>query len=73
MPIPRACPRAPWTSVFKSRALGHADVTFALTNGGQDAGLLPEPGHKHRHYRIHTVRDQDKAVDDTRGTYVFQE
>ena len=53
---------APWTSVFKIHALGHADVTFALTNGGHNAGVLSEPGHKHRHYRIHTVRDQDKAL-----------
>ncbi|TQE99293.1 MAG: alpha/beta fold hydrolase [Spiribacter salinus] len=53
---------APWTSVFKIHSLGHADVTFALTNGGHNAGVLSEPGHKHRHYRIHTVRDQDKAL-----------
>ena len=53
---------APWTSVFKIHALGHADVTFALTNGGHNAGVLSEPGHKRRHFRIHTVRDQDKAL-----------
>jgi polyhydroxyalkanoate synthase len=53
---------APWTSVFKIHALGHADVTFALTNGGHNAGVLSEPGHKRRHYRIHTVRDQDKRA-----------
>ena len=53
---------APWTSVFKIHTLGHADVTFALTNGGHNAGVLSEPGHKRRHYRIHTVRDQDKAL-----------
>ncbi len=53
---------APWKSVFKIHALGHADVTFALTNGGHNAGVLSEPGHKHRHFRIHTVRDTDRAL-----------
>jgi polyhydroxyalkanoate synthase len=53
---------APWKSVFKIHALGHADVTFALTNGGHNAGVLSEPGHRHRHFRLHTVRDRDKAL-----------
>lgn len=53
---------APWTSVFKIHTLGHADVTFALTNGGHNAGVLSEPGHRHRHYRLHTTRDTDKAL-----------
>ncbi|MEM1264543.1 MAG: alpha/beta fold hydrolase [Pseudomonadota bacterium] len=53
---------APWTSVFKIHNLGHADVTFALTNGGHNAGVLSEPGHTRRHHRIHTKRDADKAM-----------
>lgn len=53
---------APWTSVFKIHNLAHADVTFALTNGGHNAGVLSEPGHHHRHYRLYTVHDQDKAL-----------
>ena len=53
---------APWTSVFKIHNLGHADVTFALTNGGHNAGVISEPGHRHRHYRIHSTRDADKAL-----------
>jgi len=53
---------APWQSVFKIHNLVHGDVTFALTNGGHNAGVLSEPGHKHRHHRIHTVLDQDKAL-----------
>lgn len=53
---------APWTSVFKIHNLGHADVTFALTNGGHNAGVLSEPGHKRRHFRLHTKRDVDKAM-----------
>ncbi|NIA71354.1 alpha/beta fold hydrolase [Pelagibius litoralis] len=53
---------APWKSVFKVHSLGHADVTFVLTNGGHNAGVLSEPGHKHRHFRVHTTRDQDNAL-----------
>jgi polyhydroxyalkanoate synthase len=53
---------APWTSVFKIHNLAHADVTFALTNGGHNAGVLSEPGHRHRHYRLHTVHDKDTAL-----------
>ncbi|MEM7614446.1 MAG: poly-beta-hydroxybutyrate polymerase, partial [Pseudomonadota bacterium] len=53
---------APWKSVFKIHNLGHADVTFALTNGGHNAGVLSEPGHKRRHFHILETRDQDKAL-----------
>ncbi len=53
---------APWKSVFKIHNLGHADVTFALTNGGHNAGVISEPGHKRRHFRLHTTRDADKAL-----------
>ncbi|TQV83954.1 alpha/beta fold hydrolase [Denitrobaculum tricleocarpae] len=50
---------APWKSVFKIHSLSHADVTFVLTNGGHNAGVISEPGHKRRHFRIHTTRDKD--------------
>ncbi|MCV3271876.1 PHA/PHB synthase family protein [Roseobacter sinensis] len=53
---------APWKSVFKIHDLGHADVTFVLTNGGHNAGVISEPGHKRRHFRIHTRRDQDLTL-----------
>ncbi|MEO1238660.1 MAG: alpha/beta fold hydrolase [Pseudomonadota bacterium] len=53
---------APWRSVFKIHNLGHADVTFALTNGGHNAGVVSKPGHPRRHFRLHTTRDQDKAL-----------
>ncbi|MEM6486903.1 MAG: alpha/beta fold hydrolase [Pseudomonadota bacterium] len=53
---------APWKSVFKIHNLGHADVTFALTNGGHNAGVVSEPGHPRRHFLLHTTRDRDKAL-----------
>ena len=45
---------APWKSVYKIHYLSDADVTFALTNGGHNAGIVNEPGHPHRHYRLAT-------------------
>ncbi|WP_428425585.1 PHA/PHB synthase family protein [Methylibium sp.] len=43
---------APWPSVYKIHYLADTDVTFALTNGGHNAGIVNEPGHPHRHYRL---------------------
>ena len=54
---------APWRSVFKFHLLGDTDVTFVLTNGGHNAGVLSEPGHPHRHYRIASHRHGDAYVD----------
>lgn len=42
---------APWRSVYKFHLIGDTEITFALTNGGHNAGILSEPGHVHRHYR----------------------
>lgn len=50
---------APWKSVYKLNFMADTDVTFLLTNGGHNAGIISEPGHPHRHYRIHTKREKD--------------
>lgn len=54
---------APWESVFKITHLADSEVTFALTAGGHNAGIVSEPGHKHRHYRIMTLPLHDGYMD----------
>ncbi|WP_394180501.1 PHA/PHB synthase family protein [Yoonia maritima] len=48
---------APWHSVYKLLPLTDTDVTFLLTNGGHNGGILSEPGHPHRHYRMRHKRE----------------
>ncbi|WP_287884394.1 MULTISPECIES: PHA/PHB synthase family protein [Paracoccus] len=43
---------APWRSVFKIHYLSNTELTFVLTSGGHNAGIVSEPGRPHRRYRI---------------------
>jgi polyhydroxyalkanoate synthase len=45
---------APWKSVYKINLLADTDITFLLTSGGHNAGIISEPGHPRRHYRMAT-------------------
>jgi polyhydroxyalkanoate synthase len=45
---------APWKSVYKIHLLTNTDLTFVLTSGGHNAGIVSEPGHPHRSYQIGT-------------------
>ena len=43
---------SPWRSVYKLRHLCDAEMTFVLTSGGHNAGIISEPGHARRSYRM---------------------
>jgi poly[(R)-3-hydroxyalkanoate] polymerase subunit PhaC len=56
---------APWHSVYKVRLLADTEVTFLLTSGGHNAGIISEPGHPHRHFRVSTIApDNDYLAPD---------
>ena len=45
---------APWRSVYKLHLLTSAELTFVLTTGGHNGGIVSEPGRGKRRYQIHT-------------------
>jgi len=54
---------APWPSVYKMHLYLDTDLTFVLTSGGHNAGIVSEPGHRNRSYQIATARHGDRYVD----------
>jgi polyhydroxyalkanoate synthase len=54
---------APWKSVYKSHLLINTNLTFVLTNGGHNAGIVSEPGHEGRSYRIRERKKGAPYVD----------
>lgn len=53
---------APWRSVYKLHYLVPAEITFVLTSGGHNAGIVSEPGHPRRQYRMLTRPAGDNYV-----------
>lgn len=55
---------SPWMSVFKINLLTSGDVTFALTSGGHNVGIVSIPVKKtKRHYRLSTLKENDRYID----------
>src|SRR5262249_30294637 len=54
---------APWRSVYKFNILSDTDVTFLLTSGGHNAGIVSPPGSVRRSYRMSTKLAADKFID----------
>ena len=53
---------APWRSVYKIHLFTGNEITFVLTNGGHNAGVVSEPGHHGRRYHIAMRRAGDGYV-----------
>jgi polyhydroxyalkanoate synthase len=54
---------APWRSVYKLNLTMDTEMTFLLTSGGHNTGIVSEPGRANRHYRVTTRADTDRHVD----------
>jgi polyhydroxyalkanoate synthase len=57
---------APWRSAFKIHLLTDTEVTFLLTSGGHNAGIVSEPGHRGRTYQMATRPADGAYVDPDR-------
>lgn len=53
---------APWRSVYKLHLLVDSELTFVLTGGGHNAGIVSEPGRPHHRFRIALRRHGDICV-----------
>jgi polyhydroxyalkanoate synthase len=54
---------APWHSTYKIHLLTDTDVTYLLTTGGHNAGIVSEPGHDHRSFQVMTKTLDDRYID----------
>ena len=54
---------APWRSTYKIFLQVESDVTYLLTAGGHNAGIVSEPGHPGRAFRVVTKRITDHYID----------
>jgi polyhydroxyalkanoate synthase subunit PhaC len=54
---------APWRSTHKVHLLTDAEVTYVLTTGGHNAGIVSEIAHHGRHYQVMTKPAEGHYVD----------
>jgi len=57
---------APWRSVYKIALLADTEVTFLLTSGGHNAGIVTPPGHPRRIYQVGKLQDHEGYTDPDR-------
>ena len=61
---------APWRSTYKIQLLTDAEVTYLLTSGGHNAGIVSEIGHRGRGFQVMTHHADSRYVDP--DTYLAQ-
>ncbi len=54
---------APWRSTYKIGLMTDTEVTYLLTSGGHNAGIVSEPGHEHRSFQVMTKKSDDRYMD----------
>jgi len=54
---------APWRSTYKIHLLTDTEVTYVLTTGGHNAGIVSEVGHKGRSYQVMTKPADGRYTD----------
>ena len=55
---------APWHSVYKLHLQSDAtELTFVVTSGGHNVGIVNEPGHPRRSYQLSVCREGERFLD----------
>ena len=54
---------APWRSTYKIHLLTDTEVTYLLTTGGHNVGIVSEPNGRGRSFRVMTKNASDRYVD----------
>jgi polyhydroxyalkanoate synthase len=54
---------SPWRSTYKIHLQTDTEVTYLLTTGGHNAGIVSEPGHEGRSFQVMTKKPDDRYVD----------
>jgi polyhydroxyalkanoate synthase len=54
---------APWRSTYKINLQMDTEVTYLLTGGGHNAGIVSEPGHDGRSFQVLTKQADDRYID----------
>jgi polyhydroxyalkanoate synthase len=53
---------SPWRSTYKIHLQTDTEVTYLLTTGGHNAGIVSEPGHKGRSFQVLTRKPDDRYL-----------
>ena len=54
---------APWRSTYKINLQADTEVTYLLTEGGHNAGIVSEPGRDGRSFQVMTKQADDRYLD----------